>query len=193
MDENFRVRHLRENFTPILLAKQLSRRLVSQRQKTKHGDVVSRHWDSRAAAGFARAQRLAPSLWQERLKIMSGDTKARAHFVHHFSAHERIMDARYSLGEASGQLRLRAYGSKIDISRLTFDPVIEKITCDRDAFLELLFSFPANQTVRIFTGRHLRHTHNQIILKESIQRTFGCLRPGSVRIEAKNDFIDKTL
>src|SRR6266700_1711225 len=85
-DQNFRVRDLRENFTPILLTKKIPCFLVPQRQKTKHCNVVPRDWRSPREQTFRCGKTFAFLFRQEFFNNRTRDTEPGAHFVHHLSA-----------------------------------------------------------------------------------------------------------
>src|SRR6266436_7266542 len=133
----------------------------------------------------------APLLGHERLKIRGRYTETCAHFAYDFSAHERIAHTRNGLGQASGQLDLRSKRSEIDIGCLALNPVIEKIASACDAPSKVLFAFAPDERVWIFAHGDFGHTHNQVILEQGIERTFGGLLARCVGVKAKHNFIDE--
>src|SRR4029078_11262480 len=48
-----------------------------------------------------------------------------------------------------------------------------------------------DQGVRIFSCRHLGHTHNQVVLQQRIERTRGGFLASCVGVEAKNNVVYK--
>src|ERR1043165_9057937 len=89
--KNSSIRNLGENLMPILFAKKFARFFVSQCQKAKHGDIVSRHLGSLIRLSRAirlrlivRSNRFSSLLGQKRMKILSRNTQICADFPYNF-------------------------------------------------------------------------------------------------------------
>src|SRR2546430_16654317 len=62
-DQNFRIRHLGEDFTPVLTEKKVARLLVPQRQNAEHRYIMPRREANLNAVRHRWAPRVAPLRW----------------------------------------------------------------------------------------------------------------------------------
>src|SRR5439155_78840 len=54
-------------------------------------------------------------------------------------------------------------------------------------------AFAPDERVRIFAHRHFSHAHNQVVLEQGVERTFGGFLACCVGVKAKHNFVDEAL
>ena len=91
------------------------------------------------------------------------------------------------------QLYLGSERGEIDIGCFPLDPIVKKIARFRNAAFKSFFAFAPDERIWIFARRHFGYAHDQIVLEQGIERTFGGFVTGCVGVKAKHNFIDEAL